>query len=57
MGEYEAIIAKEENKINVGILRFHNVYGINCELSPERSQVIPALIRKAINYPNENFIV
>jgi nucleoside-diphosphate-sugar epimerase len=57
MGEYEAILAMEENKINVGILRLHNVYGINCELSQERSQVIPALIRKAINYPNEDFIV
>lgn len=57
IGEYEATIVREENKINVGILRLHNVYGINCELSTERSQVIPALIRKAINYPNENFIV
>lgn len=57
MGEYEATLVMKENKINVGILRLHNVYGINCELSQERSQVIPALIRKAINYPNEDFVV
>jgi len=57
MGEYEAILAMKENRINVGILRLHNVYGINCELSPERSQVIPALIRKAINYPSEDFVI
>ena len=35
----------------------HNVYGPPCEISPERSQVIPALCRKAINYPNEEFII
>ena len=35
---------------------FHNVYGSPCDFG-ERSQVIPALIRKAINYPNEPFHV
>jgi nucleoside-diphosphate-sugar epimerase len=35
---------------------FHNVYGTPCDFG-ERSQVIPALIRKAINYPIEDFIV
>ncbi len=35
----------------------HNVYGTPCDFSPERSQVIPSLIRKAVNYPNEDFVV
>jgi nucleoside-diphosphate-sugar epimerase len=43
--------------MQVGILRLHNVYGPFCDLSPERSQVIPSLIRKAIRYPAEEFIV
>ena len=57
MGEYEAELALETGKINVGILRLHNVYGPPCELDPGKSQVIPALCRKAILYPKEPFIV
>ena len=57
MGEYEAELALETGKINVGILRIHNVYGPPCELDPGKSQVIPALCRKAILYPKEQFIV
>mgnify|MGYP001472797395 CR=1 FL=1 len=57
MGEYEAELALETGKINVGILRVHNVYGPPCELDPGKSQVIPALCRKAILYPKEPFIV
>jgi nucleoside-diphosphate-sugar epimerase len=57
MGEYEAELALETGKINVGILRMHNVYGPPCELDPDKSQVIPALCRKAILYPKEPFIV
>lgn len=57
MGEYECQLAQREKLIEVGILRFHNVYGPCCEMSPEKSQVIPALIRKALNYPREEFIV
>ena len=57
MGEYEAELALETGKINVGILRLHNVYGPPCELDPDKSQVIPALCRKAILYPKEPFIV
>lgn len=57
MGEYECELAQKEGVMNVGILRFHNVYGFPCELSLEKSQVIPALCRKAINYPNEPFVV
>lgn len=57
MGEYECELAQSEGLIEMGILRLHNVYGPKCEMSPEKSQVIPALIRKAINYPKEKFVV
>jgi nucleoside-diphosphate-sugar epimerase len=57
MGEYECSLAQNENLINVGVLRLHNVYGPKTDISPERSQVIPSLIRKAIRYPKEEFIV
>ena len=40
----------------VGIARIFNVYGINEPLD-ERSHAISDLIRKAINYPKEDFIV
>jgi GDP-D-mannose 3',5'-epimerase len=42
--------------VDVGIARIFNVYGECGELG-ETSQVIPALIRKAISYPREEFIV
>lgn len=57
MGEYQAELAMKEGLLEVGLLRFHNVYGPHCETSPEKSQVIPSLIRKAHNYPHEEFVV
>lgn len=57
MGEYECELAQKEGLIQTGMLRLHNVYGPKSEMSPEKSQVIPALIRKAVNYPEEAFIV
>jgi GDP-D-mannose 3', 5'-epimerase len=57
MGEYEAELAVKNNLINVGLLRFHNVYGPGSVFDKERSQVLPALIRKAIAYPKEELIV
>jgi nucleoside-diphosphate-sugar epimerase len=57
MGEHMAELAQREGLLNVAILRLHNVYGPCSELSPERSQVIPSLIRKAIRYPLEPFVV
>ncbi len=57
IGEYECELAQKENLINIGILRLHNVYGPRCDFSIEKSQVIPSLIRKAINYPGEDFVV
>jgi nucleoside-diphosphate-sugar epimerase len=57
MGEYECEVAQRELLVKCGIIRLHNVYGPPCEMSPERSQVIPALIRKALRYPHEEFAV
>jgi GDP-D-mannose 3',5'-epimerase len=57
MGEYEARLMEEETSIPVSIPVLHNAYGTPCDFGVERSQVIPALIRKAINYPDEDFIV
>jgi GDP-D-mannose 3',5'-epimerase len=56
MGQYETELLEKETGIPTSVLMFHNVYGAPCDFGA-RSQVIPALIRKAINYPNEDFIV
>jgi len=56
MGQYETELLEKETGISTCTLMFHNVYGSPCDFG-ERSQVIPALIRKAINYPNEDFNV
>ena len=56
MGQLEFSYLKKETGIPCCTLMFHNVYGSPTDFG-ERSQVIPALIRKAINYPNEDFIV
>lgn len=57
MGEYLCELAGQSGRIETGVLRFHNVYGPHCELDPAKSQVIPALIRKAIEYPDGPFVV
>lgn len=57
MGEYLCELAGQEGPMETGVLRFHNVYGPGCELDPAKSQVIPALIRKAIRHPEEEFLV
>lgn len=57
MGEYLCELAGQDSDMQTANLRFHNVYGPNCVLDPEKSQVIPALIRKAIRYPQEEFVV
>lgn len=56
MGQYETELLQAETGIPCVSLMFHNVYGSPCDFK-ERSQVIPALIRKAINFPQEEFIV
>jgi GDP-D-mannose 3', 5'-epimerase len=57
MGEYEAFLMEKECGIPVCVLSLHNVYGTPTEFSEKTSQVIPALIRKAVRYPLEPFIV
>jgi GDP-D-mannose 3', 5'-epimerase len=48
MGEYEASLAMSNPKINIGINRLHNVYGPGMVYGKTGSQIIPSLIRKAI---------
>ncbi|ABQ25872.1 NAD-dependent epimerase/dehydratase family protein [Geotalea uraniireducens] len=57
MGEYGADLALKSGRINVGILRFHNVYGPGVEFEGNTAQVLPSLMRKAIRFPQEDFIV
>jgi GDP-D-mannose 3',5'-epimerase len=56
IGQLELEYLEKETGIPCGILMFHNVYGTPADYG-ERSQVIPALIRKAVNYPKEPFNV
>jgi len=57
MGEYETFLMEKETGIPVSVLTLHNVYGTPCDYGIERSQVIPSLVRKAIEYPKTDFIV
>lgn len=43
--------------ISYGVARIFHAYGRNIYLKPDRSQVIASLIRKAVRYPDEDFIV
>jgi len=40
-----------------GVARIFHAYGENIYLNPDRSQVIGSLIRKAVRYPDEGFVV
>ena len=40
-----------------GVARIFHAYGENIYLKPDRSQVIASLIRKAVRYPDEGFVV
>ena len=57
MGQYEAELLELEGGIPVSVLMLHNVYGTPTDYSDKRGQVIPALVRKAIAYPDEPFVV
>jgi GDP-D-mannose 3',5'-epimerase len=57
MGEYETFLMEEEVNIPVSVLSLHNVYGSPSDYDPLTSQVIPSLIRKAIRWPEEEFVV
>ena len=50
MGQYEATLLEQEHGVPVCLPMLHNVYGSPCDYSAERSQVIPALVRRAIEY-------
>ncbi len=56
IGQLEIGYLEQETGIPCCTLMFHNVYGTPTDFG-ERSQVIPALIRKAVNYPKEPFHV
>lgn len=59
MGEYQLDRERDNPypaKFDVAIVRMHNVYGPRAGYR-NGSQALPALIRKAINYPAENFKV
>lgn len=57
MGEYEAFLMEKETNTPVCVLSLHNVYGTPTDYAEGRSQVIPALIRKAIEAPDKDFVV
>lgn len=57
MGEYETELMGKEAGIPVSILSLHNVYGAPCDFSEDSGQVIPSLVRKAIRFPKEPFVV
>ena len=56
MGQLEIGYLEQETGIPCCTLMLHNVYGTPTDYG-ERSQVIPALIRKAVNHPKESFVV
>ena len=43
--------------VSVGVARIFHAYGTNIYMRPDRSQVIASLMRKAIRYPREEFVV
>lgn len=57
MGEYEAFMMEKETGTPVCVLSLHNVYGTPSDYAEGRSQVIPSLIRKAIEAPEKQFVV
>jgi nucleoside-diphosphate-sugar epimerase len=53
-----ALENSSSSKMDLSVLRLHNVYGPGAEyMESERAQAVPALIRKAIFYPQEPFEV
>lgn len=51
MGQIEAALMEKEAGIPVALPILHNVYGAPCDFGAERAQVIPALVRRAIECP------
>ena len=56
IGQLELDYLEKETGIPCCTLMLHNAYGTPADYG-ERSQVIPALIRKAVKYPDEEFTV
>jgi len=66
MGEYHAELLLKASKasayskrdLNIGILRFHNLYGPRSQYESENmAQALPSLIRKAIRFPQEKYMI
>jgi GDP-D-mannose 3', 5'-epimerase len=57
MGEYEAMLFEKETATPVCVLALHNVYGTPTDYTEGRSQVIPSLVRKAVEAPEKDFVV
>ena len=57
MGEYEAFLMEKETDIPVSVLVLHNVYGSPTDFDAATGQVVPSLIRKAVLWPDEEFVV
>ena len=57
MGQYEAELLEQETGVPVSVLVLHNVYGTPTDYTADKGQVIPSLVRKAIRYPDEPFVV
>lgn len=51
MGTLELEYLKEKHGCEVTTLMLHNVYGPFCDIDPGRSQVIPSVIRKILELP------
>lgn len=52
IGTLEMQYMAEKFNCNVTTLMLHNVYGPYCDIDPQRSQVIPSIIRKIIELGN-----
>lgn len=57
IGMLEARTMQAETGIPIALPVLHNVYGTPSDISPERSQVIPALVRRAIELPEGEDLV
>ena len=57
MGIYESELMHSATGIPTANLILHNVYGTPCDISPEKSQVIPSLIRRVIESRGEPLVV
>jgi GDP-D-mannose 3',5'-epimerase len=57
LGQYEVALLEEERDLPTCTLMLHNVYGTPTDFSAQTGQVIPSLVRKAVRYPDEPFVV